>query len=186
MRSFPTTGGGFFKGAGGGFRDIKTWGSTYGDHICWGQNDPCHGRIHVYTGAMMIGRVGWKIPWTSRTWVGSWRMVLFLHFFASLRDLSAKDDPKQSHEGCCWAHCQCAGRVRGNWWAHEGRDVKTKLVSMQLGVSKNRGTPKSSILIGFSLIYPSILGYHYFWKHLLADGKHLPDFQGRCMYYIYI
>ena len=27
--------------------------------------------------------------------------------------------------------------------------------------------PKSSILIGFSINYkPSILGYHYFWKHL--------------------
>ena len=31
-----------------------------------------------------------------------------------------------------------------------------------MGVSKNNGTPKSSILIGFSL---SILGYPYFWKH---------------------
>ena len=27
------------------------------------------------------------------------------------------------------------------------------------------GTPKSSILIGFSIIKPSILGYPYFWKH---------------------
>ena len=33
-----------------------------------------------------------------------------------------------------------------------------------MGVSKTRGTPKSSILIGFS-IKPSILGYPYFWKH---------------------
>ena len=32
-----------------------------------------------------------------------------------------------------------------------------------MGVSKNKGTPKSSI---FSVNYkPSILGYHYFWKH---------------------
>ena len=30
---------------------------------------------------------------------------------------------------------------------------------------QNRGTPKSSILIGFSIINPSILGYPYFWKH---------------------
>ena len=33
-----------------------------------------------------------------------------------------------------------------------------------MGISKNSGTPKSSILIGFPY-KPSILGYHYFWKH---------------------
>ena len=33
------------------------------------------------------------------------------------------------------------------------------------GVSKNRGTPKSSILIGFSIINHPFWGYHYFWKH---------------------
>ena len=39
---------------------------------------------------------------------------------------------------------------------------------MGLGVSKNNGTPKSSILIGVSMGFhykPSILGYPYFWKH---------------------
>ena len=41
-----------------------------------------------------------------------------------------------------------------------------------MGVSKNRGTPKSSILIGFSIINykPPILGYHYFWKHPSIQG----------------
>ena len=37
-----------------------------------------------------------------------------------------------------------------------------------MGVSLNGGTPKSSILIGFSKVFhykPSILGYPYFWKH---------------------
>ena len=34
-----------------------------------------------------------------------------------------------------------------------------------IGVSKNRATPKSFILIGFSIIKPSILGHPYFWKH---------------------
>ena len=34
-----------------------------------------------------------------------------------------------------------------------------------MGVSKNSGTPKSSILIRFSIIFTSILGYPYFWKH---------------------
>ena len=36
-------------------------------------------------------------------------------------------------------------------------------------VSENSGTPKSSVLIGFSNYKPSILGYHYFWKHLFVD-----------------
>ena len=35
------------------------------------------------------------------------------------------------------------------------------------GVSKNFGTPKSSNLIGFSIINYPILGYPYFWKHPL-------------------
>ena len=34
-----------------------------------------------------------------------------------------------------------------------------------LGVSKNNGTPRSSILIGFSPIFTIHFGYHYFWKH---------------------
>ena len=34
-----------------------------------------------------------------------------------------------------------------------------------LGVSKNRGTRKSSILIGFSIINHPFWGYPYFWKH---------------------
>ena len=38
-------------------------------------------------------------------------------------------------------------------------------VASYMGVSKNNGIPKSSILIGF-YYKPSILGYHYFWKHL--------------------
>ena len=39
---------------------------------------------------------------------------------------------------------------------------------LDVGVSENSGTPKSSILIGFSIInhpFWSILGYLYFWKH---------------------
>ena len=37
----------------------------------------------------------------------------------------------------------------------------------EVDVSENSGTPKSSILIGFSIINykPSIFGYPYFWKH---------------------
>ena len=39
------------------------------------------------------------------------------------------------------------------------------ILQRQLAVSEKRGTPKSSILIGFSIMKPSILGYHYFRKH---------------------
>ena len=35
-----------------------------------------------------------------------------------------------------------------------------------MDVSENSGTPTSSILIGVFHYKPSILGYHYFWKHL--------------------
>ena len=34
-----------------------------------------------------------------------------------------------------------------------------------MGVSKNRGTPKSSILIGFSFINHPFWWFPYFWKH---------------------
>ena len=41
----------------------------------------------------------------------------------------------------------------------------------QLGVSKNSGTPKSSILTGFSIIFTIHFGYPYFWKHLIGGWK---------------
>ena len=34
-----------------------------------------------------------------------------------------------------------------------------------MGVPENNGTPKSSILTGFSIINHPFWGYHYFWKH---------------------
>ena len=56
--------------------------------------------------------------------------------------------------------------------------IKTPVGSVILGyyttiwtmdVSGNSGTPKSSFLIGFSIInhpFWGTMGYHYFWKHL--------------------
>ena len=58
-----------------------------------------------------------------------------------------------------------------------------------MGVSKNSGTPKSSILIGFSIINHPFLGYPYFWKHPYQEswpsfkplnGNTLPDPTDRC------
>ena len=44
--------------------------------------------------------------------------------------------------------------------------IKQNIIDNHMGVSKNRGTPKSSILIGFPLYKPPILGYPYFWKYI--------------------
>ena len=45
----------------------------------------------------------------------------------------------------------------GYFWGMRWKDID---------VSKNSGTPKSSILIGFSIInYPFWGNYHYFWEH---------------------
>ena len=41
----------------------------------------------------------------------------------------------------------------------------------RMGVSKNRGTPKASILIGFSIINHPFWGFSpYFWKHPYSFG----------------
>ena len=55
-------------------------------------------------------------------------------------------------------------RDPANEWSQMKWDPQIK---QYMDVSENSGTPKSSILIGFSIINykPSILGYHYFWKH---------------------
>ena len=50
-------------------------------------------------------------------------------------------------------------RVRNPW--HKS----SKIQKDYMDVSENNGTPKSSILIGFSHYKPSVLGYPYFRKH---------------------
>ena len=42
--------------------------------------------------------------------------------------------------------------------------LKGRFYNLLMGVSKNNGTPKSSILIGFSIINHPFRGYPYFWK----------------------
>ena len=64
----------------------------------------------------------------------------------------------------------------------ESRLPKTLQVRKYMGVSKNRGTPKSSILIGIFHYKPSILGYHYFWKHPYI---HIPLLKYMSYLYIY-
>ena len=42
---------------------------------------------------------------------------------------------------------------------------------LHVGVSKNKGAPKSSILIGFSMKKTIHFGYPYFWKHPCTNGE---------------
>ena len=53
-------------------------------------------------------------------------------------------------------------------------------VYLQMGVSENSGTPKSSILIGFSIINHPFWGYPYFWKYpndfMFMGGHHWRGF----------
>ena len=60
----------------------------------------------------------------------------------------------------CKNHC-----VRFKRWDKTTSVVTFGILACYMGVSKNRGTPKSSILIGVFHYKPSILGYPYFWKH---------------------
>ena len=62
----------------------------------------------------------------------------------------------------------CSTREAYELLAKGGSAVRCdiRMLGWCMGVSKNCGTPKSSILIGFFRYKPSILGYPYFWKHL--------------------
>ena len=54
----------------------------------------------------------------------------------------------------------------------------TSLLPEDMGVSKNNGTPKYLQIIHFNRVFPykpSILEYHYFWKHPYVRSK-LPHF----------
>ena len=66
----------------------------------------------------------------------------------------------------------------------EKRTSEKRQHEYYMGVSKNRCTPKSSILIGFFPYKPSILGYHYFWKHqynkILSLSSKLHVFRWNC------
>ena len=59
-----------------------------------------------------------------------------------------------------------------NWWKMACVVlVHSNFQVLYMGVSKNSGTPKSSILIGFSIInHPSWGKHPYFWKHPYSDS----------------
>ena len=57
-----------------------------------------------------------------------------------------------------------AAEISHNWQLWWTDCICILVIYIYMDVSENSGTPKSSILIGFSII--NLLGYHYFWKHL--------------------
>ena len=63
----------------------------------------------------------------------------------------------------------------------EGRNMELRGVSCaKMAGWKNRGTPKSSILIGFTTINHPFLGYPYFWKHPLRNTSTENRFTTNC------
>ena len=66
----------------------------------------------------------------------------------------------------CWDHSDSRTGQTCSWGLQiNGCCRLLRQRCLYMGVSKNRGTPKSSILIGFSIINHAFWGYHYFWKH---------------------
>ena len=53
-------------------------------------------------------------------------------------------------------------QVRAGNWRSSDKHYWSGCLYIYMDVSENSGTPKSSILIGFSINKPSILGYLYF------------------------
>ena len=75
--------------------------------------------------------------------------------------------PFYGHQCGCTQHLHGSNKIRIQQFCIH----KSHHTTVNMGVSKNSGTPKSSILRGFfhykpSKSKPSILGYPYFWKHL--------------------
>ena len=71
----------------------------------------------------------------------------------------------------------------GSWWRYLHTfflvdETWMRKSSSDMGVSKNKGTPKSSILIGFFIINHPF--FHYF--HIIGDG-HQPNSRGLYTHY---
>ena len=69
-------------------------------------------------------------------------------------------------------HLSFFGRLIGS----EKLDLVMERWDLEMGVSKNSGTPKSSILIGFSIIYHLFWGTPIFGNTLIDSNKKLAAF----------
>ena len=63
------------------------------------------------------------------------------------------------------------------------RKTEQKQLKIEIGVSQNNGTPWYPQIIHFNRVFhykPSILGYHYFWKHPDGWKRILSSFVSLC------
>jgi len=56
---------------------------------------------------------------------------------------------------------------KGGFLGQRGLNLWSLIINLYVGVSKNRGTPKSSIFIGFSIIH------HQFWGTPIFGNTHV-------------
>ena len=123
----------------------------------------------------------WRSPmsWSedSRMVFNAWKMKLFFICSMNMWKSCNKWKMMRTHNSLLnWGSFAFSFSIALSTWfyssdpnAHRGGwgkgpvDAKTQLFN--LGVSKNSGTPKSSILNRVFHYKPSILGYHYFRKH---------------------
>ena len=75
-------------------------------------------------------------------------------------------------------HCGCVRWVFDIEQSHKHRvNILLNGRGCNMGVSKNNGTPKSSIFNRVFRYKPSILGYPYFWKHPYVPRQKLETHQ---------
>ena len=70
----------------------------------------------------------------------------------------------------------CTKNAERPWMWKKKSKVKIIIMHRYTGVSKNGGTPKSSILNKVFHDKPSILGYHYFRKHPCTSINYIPNY----------
>ena len=81
----------------------------------------------------------------------------------------------------CWANMAASWRRAAEmWWRSRNLGIEgfQKRKRSQMGVSKNSGTPKSSILIGFSIIN------HPFWSTPIVGNTYINHLSCSCHFFL--
>ena len=100
--------------------------------------------------------LGCLVRGASCSW-SNWHLLLFVSIIPTKRVSPANiDHPRIPIPG-----------VYTVWFLPRGYDIVVFDTVQYMGVSKNSGTPRSSILIGFSILFTIHFGGRrpYFWKH---------------------
>ena len=108
--------------------------------------------FHPYLGKIAI----WTIHIFQMGWFNH-QPVMFLRFLRIFGRNACSCPPSRPSRWSSW-------RLQGTWY-HRYL-VYMIFYKVNMDVSENSGTPKSSILIGFSIINHPFWGIHIFWKHL--------------------